>query len=255
MKKLGLALGSGAARGLVHIGILQVLEENNIKPYCVAGCSMGAVIGGIYAVGTDVYHLEEVATSIKLSKFIDFTLARGGIMSGKRVEKIISTMTSEKNFEDTLIPFGCIAVDYESGKLTNFKKGALAPAIHASLSVPGVFVPADVDGKLYIDGGVLERMPCELTRELGAEVVVGIDIEHRGQKQPKPKNTPETIQGMVNISGWNAWQQCGQKPDILIAPDVEDVDKWSAKDSKLCVLKGREAMLANLDKVKAAINY
>ncbi len=251
--KLGLVLGSGAARGFAHIGVLQVLKQHGIDIHCIAGCSMGAVVGAVYATGTEVEVLEKHASSFKITNNIDLTFKRGGFIGGKRIERLVRVLTRGKHFEQTQIPFACVAVDYETGELVTFDKGEIAPAVRASLSMPGVFVPAEIDGKLYIDGGVCERMPCELAREMGADVILGVDTEYRGGKQPIPQNTVDSIIGMNNIMSWRMWQKDGQKPDILLVPDVFGVDPWTNKDSDFCIEKGKQVTLANIETIKQAL--
>ncbi len=250
MKKLGLALSSGAAKGFAHIGVLQVLHELKIPVHCVTGCSMGSIIGGLYAMGEDVYYLGEVARSIKVLKYIDLTVTRGGFLGGKRFERLLEKLTRNKKFEDTVTPFACIAVEYATGEIVTFNSGSLSKAMRASGSIPGVFVPYEIDEKYYIDGGVLERMPCELCRSMGADIVLGVDVEHRGQEQKYPNNTVEVLRGMMNIAGWDAWQKTGEKPDLLLTPDVNEANQWSSKDSEFCISRGREAMIESAQKLK-----
>lgn len=252
-KKLGLALGAGSARGFAHIGALQVLREHNISIDVVTGCSMGALIGALYVTGCDIYFLEKYAINFNLSHYLDFSLVNKGFVKGNKIVELLKILTKNKRIEEADIPFSCVAINVSTGELKVFDKGPLYQAVRASISIPGVFVPYEIDGNYYIDGGMLERLPVGAARDLGADVVLGIDVSYHGEKMPVPKHTLGTMQNTMNIMGWEIARHRIYKSDVLVIPDVYHIDPNSTKDAQLCIQRGREAMLKKVDQVKEMV--
>ena len=159
-RKIGLCLGSGGARGLAHVGVLQVLEENGIIPDIISGCSAGAIFGAVYAAGTNLYLLEKYLGTVEARTIVDMGIPiHGGFLSGDKIEELVLTLTHDLSFGETKIPFVCIATDLVTGEMKVFEEGKLHRAVRASMAVPGVFTPAVIDGHYYVDGGVLEELP------------------------------------------------------------------------------------------------
>ncbi|MEG1656182.1 MAG: patatin-like phospholipase family protein [Christensenellaceae bacterium] len=156
-KKVGLALGGGAARGFAHIGVLKVLKENNIPIDYIAGCSMGALVGGIYASWCDLDLLQNLAVVFDQKKYFDFALSSKGYVRGNKIQELVKLMTKNIDINQTKIPFSCIATCIEDCELVRFVQGPIHEAVRASISIPGVFLPHVIDGKSYIDGCVIDR--------------------------------------------------------------------------------------------------
>ncbi|MDO4573322.1 MAG: patatin-like phospholipase family protein, partial [Clostridia bacterium] len=153
-RTLGLALGAGSTKGFAHIGVLQVLEERGSRLDMIAGCSMGAIIGGMYAVGGDMRLLHKYLNTLNLREFLDIgSPFNGGLLKGRRIQELLQIFTHNKSFDQTRLPFCCVAVDAESGELKVFDEGRLHEAIRASMSMPAFFQPAHLNGRTYIDGG------------------------------------------------------------------------------------------------------
>ena len=174
--KVGLALGAGAARGLSHIGVLEVLEEHNVPIDFIAGCSMGAVIGCMFASGTSAKEIHSFVLdtfSNGYGKLIDITLPRMGLIKGNNIDTIITTLTGDQNIDELKIPFATISACLEEGKKKIFDSGKTTDAVRASLSLPGVFEPVILDGKTYVDGGILIRVPVDVVRNMGADIDSG----------------------------------------------------------------------------------
>lgn len=179
MKKLALALGSGGARGVAHVGFLQALEEENIPISAISGASMGAVIGSCYASGMKAEEIREALKEIRPRKLVDLSLLpiqKLGLLTWKKVRNLLKKYLQDKTFEDLQIPFSCVAVNLLSGKLEHLKSGSLIDSVMASSSVASIFQPVKIDDKLYTDGGILCRVPVEQAKESGADVVVAVDI-------------------------------------------------------------------------------
>jgi NTE family protein len=174
--KVGLALSGGAVRGMSHIGILKVLEKENIPINFVAGTSIGALIGTIYASGVKIEKLEQIAKTTKWKKLVDFTIPKTGFIAGKRIEDYIKKIIGNKNFEDLGIPLSIVATELNSGQKVVFNQGNLTKAIRASISMPGVFEPVVEDGSIFIDGGLVDPVPVDIVKEMGADIVITVDL-------------------------------------------------------------------------------
>lgn len=176
-KKIGLALGSGAARGMSHIGILKVLEEERIPVDYISGTSFGAIIGALYASGVSVSQLEEVAEGVnwsRLARLADPILPTSGLIDGRKLSVFIEDLLPRRNFEELDIPLALTATDVETGEAVTIRRGNLLEAIRAAVSFPGIFTPVDFAGRFLIDGGVTNPIPVDAVRELGAEVTIGV---------------------------------------------------------------------------------
>lgn len=179
-KKIGLALGSGGARGLAHIGVLKVFEENNIPIDFIAGSSIGALVGGLYVSGLDSEKLEEIAIKNdwkKIFSLIDPKI-RQGFVGGEKIEAFIEKLLDGKSFEDCAIKFQTVATDLNNGEIVVFDKGKLSTAIRASISVPLAFKPVKVNDRFLVDGGLSVSVPSDIVRNMGADIVVAVNLDN-----------------------------------------------------------------------------
>jgi NTE family protein len=175
-KRIGLALGSGAARGLAHIGVLKVLEKHGIRPDYVSGSSMGAAVAAGYCAGRSVKELTEIARSTEWQGLMDFTLPRKGMLAGHKLEKHIQRMTGNMSFSQLHIPLRIVATDIKNSKKVIFRMGDVARAVRASISIPGVFMPVKIRKHVLIDGGIIDPVPIDLVREMGADIIIAVDL-------------------------------------------------------------------------------
>ena len=177
--KLGLALGAGAAKGLAHIGVLQALEEAGLRVDMVAGSSMGSVIGAGIACGLNSAELAEIAIgkdARDVIRLLDPVLFSEGFIDGERIRKFLMTIYGDRQIEDLDIPYMATTVDLRSGQLYYIDHGEVANAVRASISVPVVFTPVHMDSLVLIDGGFAEPVPVEAVRELGAEIIIAVNV-------------------------------------------------------------------------------
>lgn len=258
-RKIGLALGSGGVKGIAHIGVLQVLEENAIPIHVISGCSAGAIIGAIYAVGTDLNMLGKFFSVIEGRDMLDVTLPRagkGGLFKGERMQELIRVLTHSKTFEQADIPFYCVAVDLETGELVTFREGMLHEAVRASMSIPGVFMPVRVGGKLYVDGGLLERVPSTPLREAGADVIIGVDVGYRGElAQIERPTTRSIVDRTMDIAMWEIARLRQDHVDVMITPQVRELMKgFSTAHTEECIAEGRRAAEEMLPRIWDAID-
>ncbi len=190
MKKLGLALGGGGARGCAHIGAIKALEEAKIPISYIAGTSIGALVGGIYAAG-HLKNLEAYLTKIKWTDVLaqlDPTVVGNGMFKGKRVVKLINKLIEEKSFQDCQIPFISVATNLFTGQEVRLDEGKLADAIRASISLPGILTTVEREGLHLLDGGVANPLPVNVVKDMGAEVVLAVDLSKEYSHEKKTEN-------------------------------------------------------------------
>lgn len=185
--RLGLALGSGAARGLAHIGVLKVLAAEKIRVDCIAGTSIGAFIGALHAAGTPIERMEEVARNVdwrQLARLIGTSLPTTSLLDGRKVARFISELLPVQNFEDLRIPLAITTTDVETGEQLVIRQGGLVEALRAALAFPGIFPPVQVGKRFLVDGGLVNPVPIDVARTLGATRVIGVCAIPEVEKRP-----------------------------------------------------------------------
>ncbi len=244
MKKLGLALGSGGSRGIAHVGFLKALEEEELAPDYICGCSMGSIVGAAYAAGMSSDEIWTAVGKLRARDLIMPTRQKGGLFGTKKIRKILTDYLGETEFSELKIPFHCVAVDMMAQKLVFFSEGSVVDAIVASSSIPAVFHPTHTDGMRLVDGGVLERVPVLHTKEMGAEVLVAVDV--LGQRACS-ENCPgllgmlmQTIDVMDNERTKRYKKEHADIIDFWLEPDLGDMSPSSFKSSQLAYDKGYE---------------
>ncbi len=222
-KKVGLALGSGGVKGLAHVGVIKTLLENNIPIDFIAGSSIGAWVGAHYALFKDIELLEELTVKRKKEKFIAFTEAgiKGGIIKGKKLDKLLKRWLQEKKFENTQIPFKAVTTDLISGQTYIFEKGDLALGVRASMAVPGIFTPIKFEEKLLVDGGTLNPVPDDEVRKMGADIVISVNLDNYGSENIFKTKNPSLLQvtsRSFNLMRQNLAKYSIQDSDVIICP-------------------------------------
>jgi NTE family protein len=186
--RLGLALGGGAARGFAHVGVIQVLEEAGIRPDLVVGTSAGSLVAAFYASGKSGVQLQKVAETMEEAAFTDWTLPlfSRGMLRGEALARYVTAQVASRTIEDMPMPLGIVATDLNSGAGVLFRRGDTGMAVRASSAVPSVFQPVRIAGRDYVDGGLVSPVPVRFAREMGAELVVAVDIS-----SPPDGNVPD----------------------------------------------------------------
>lgn len=195
--KIALVLGSGAARGLAHIGVLKVLAEKKIPISMVAGTSMGALIAGAYAAGLSAKQMEEIACEtnwLRVAKlFFPRRFKQEGLLNGKRIEEFLIALTGEQEIEELNIPFSAVATDIWTGEEIVLRSGSLVKAIRASISFPFVFAPVQINGRFLVDGGVVNPVPVNVAKDLGSDFVIAVRTTPASNKHIRQMNSGEIV--------------------------------------------------------------
>lgn len=258
-KTVGLALGSGAARGLAHIGVIKVLEDNSIPIDAIVGCSAGALVGGAYACGTSVREMTDLAQSIRqpdIIRYLGLGLAgRYGLFRGNNVTKLIKDLTNGCSFIETRMPFIAIATNIKSGDEMAFETGEVWNAIRASISVPGIFTPHMIDGEFYVDGAVSNPVPSDYLTAIGIDVIIGVDVVPDVSKM-RVEGTPNLITVLLN--SFDIFQERLVKmvvhhSDVKIRPSVEGIQAHEFFRAEEIIGRGIKAAMEKLDEINDAI--
>ena len=260
-KKLGLALGSGGARGVAHAGLLMALEKEGIRPRFIAGCSMGAVVGGVYASGVGAERMHDIIKTLKKRDIIGINpaaLSQMAILRSGKVKSLLNEHLAEKNIEDFPIKFSCIATDLLSGQPYIFDSGDAACAIQASSTIPAVFAPVKHEDKLLVDGGCTCRVPIKIVKDMGADVVIAMDVLSNCS-QPV-----DDVHGILNVvlrvfdimDAGNTelrYERDGRFCDLLLKPEMKGMSQYAVKDLDRAFEEGYILTMNNMDKIKSLL--
>lgn len=283
--KIGLVFGGGGAKGAAEVGVLKVLEKYGIKPDYIVGTSIGSIVGGLYAAG---YSAAELETMFQTQEWLTLLTDRSstfanepykvvdgvtyifgfpiidrqaiglGVMKGSSIEHMLDSMTSAKgckDFASLKIPFSCVAADIRSGKEVILHEGSVAKAMRASMAIPGVFKPVEIDNHMLVDGGMLNNLPVDVCRKMGADIIIAVDLQQNEQK-PRPQtdmtvlNAVADLVGLGGILNWitnrpdiEKYNLNRKDIDIYIHPSMPDVDVTSFGNKKAArmIQQGAEA--------------
>src|ERR1700685_1438899 len=217
---IGLALGGGFARGIAHIGVLKVLEEESIPVSVVTGTSVGALIGAAYCSGLCCEELEHVAHSVRFTTFARWTLSRYGFASNDRMVSFLARTLKVKTFEELRIPLGVSATDFNSGEGVIFHSGPIIDPIRASCAYPGMFLPVEIRGRYLVDGMLSHPVPTRPLREMGAERVLAVHLKGTWSKGGAPRHLFDVIGQSFAIAQdamAGVWRSAA---DLVVEPDV-----------------------------------
>jgi len=240
-RKVGLALSGGGARGLAHIGVLKVLEQERIPVDLLAGTSMGGLIAAAYAAGLDPGFMEQEALRMsKLRRLLrlvaDTSLPRGGLFEGQKVYEYLVTLLGNQTFTNMRLPLALTAVDLVTGREVILREGLVADAVRATIALPGVFTPVERCGQLLVDGGLLDNVPANLARCMGADVIVAVDVTAANGLASSPIQTPQhrryVPDGLANtvevlwrslavmMADINRRRLAEARPEVIIQPAI-----------------------------------
>jgi NTE family protein len=254
--KVGLVLAGGAARGFAHIGVIRVLEQERIPVDLVVGTSVGSLIGAIYAGERNSFELEWTAFQLKQEDIFDFGIVSAvmgmGLARGELLEAFVRSKVKQERIEDLKVPFAAVATDLNWGGRIVIDKGSIARAVHASSAIPGVFEPVKHEGKLLVDGGVVDNIPIDVARAKGADLVIAVDISE-DVGNVNIKNMLDVMVQATNIMfAVNVAARRGAA-DVLVQPKVGGVGMLDFGQKKACMDAGIEAARAAVPQIRAAI--
>ena len=294
--KIGLVLGGGGAKGAAEVGVLKVLEEAGIKPDYICGTSIGSIVGGLYAAG---YSAAELETMFQTQEWLSLLTDRSsslanepykvdndvtyifgfpiidrkakglGVMKGSSIEHMLDSMVCTKgckDFQSLKIPFCCVAADIRSGTEVILREGSLARAMRASMAIPAIFKPVEIDDRKLVDGGMLNNLPVDVCREMGADIIIAVDLQ-QNELKPRPQtdlSVLTSIADLVGLGGILNWitnrpdiekyNANRQKVDIYIHPVLDaDVTSFGNKTAARMIQQGADAahkLLPSLTKLK-----
>ena len=267
-KKVGLALGGGAARGMAHIGVLTVLEKEGIPIDLIAGTSVGAIVGSLYAQSKNAGLIKEKVIELsrrRLTRFIDPALPRTGLIKGEKIsDQLASFLGGNIKFSDLLMPFACTATDIDTGEEIVLDRGSVVEAVRASISLPGIFTVVKRGGRYLVDGGLANPVPVNLAREMGADFVIAVNVipdvvdrshdsvEERikGAKEP---NIIHVLIQSVHIGTYSLVRSSLEKADVVIEPDVVHIGAAEFHYARECIKQGEIATRKAMPEIRSRL--
>ena len=250
---VALVLGSGGARGYAHIGVIQVLEQNGIRPDFIVGTSAGSIVGSIYASGKNASQLRDIALNMKVGDVREITLDKKGFFDGKKVEDYVNQQVNDMPLEKMRIPMYVVATELKNGTETIFNKGNTGQAVRASISIPSMFVPTKIQNKEYVDGGLVSPVPVEVAKKLGADIIIAVNI------LAQPVHTETTnIWGLFNqniniMQNRLAYEEL-KHADIVIQPELyEKAHIFDVKEREATMQAGVQAAEKKIGDIQTAL--
>ena len=254
LPKIGLALGGGAARGFAHVGVIQVLEEAGIKPDLVVGTSAGSLVAALYASGKTGAQLQVISENMEEAALTDWTLPfiSRGMLRGEALARYVSGQVGGRKIDSFPMPLGIVATDLHNGKGVLFQTGDTATAVRASSAVPGVFQPVKIGTREFVDGGVVSPVPVRYARQMGAEVVIAVDISATPESNPALSTMDIMLQTFAIMSlSINSFEL--KEADVAVRPSLAGVSSADFASKRKSIEAGRAAMLAVLPLLRTAI--
>jgi NTE family protein len=247
---VGLALGGGFARGLAHIGILKVLEEEGIPVHFIAGTSVGAVIGAAYCSGISARELEDMAALVRFKDFARWTLSRYGFASNDRMARFLNKMLKCRTFENLKIPLAVAATDFASGEGVVFRSGPLVEAVRASCAYPGMFLPVNINGRLLVDGMLAHSVPTVPLREMGAQRVIAVYLSAHWVNLDGPRHIFDVIGQCFSIAQSRMTGLWEAAADAILQPDVRGFSYDGFDRAPELIRAGEQAARAALPAIR-----
>lgn len=250
--RIAIVLGSGASKGFAHIGVLKILEANQIPIHMIVGTSAGSFVGSLYAYGYNAFQLQKMSLAIEKSDIVDLTIPDNGFIKGEKLEEYINKLVNNTPIEKMRIPFYAVATDLLNGQEVVFGKGNTGTAVRASCSIPGIFRPVSIGGRLYADGGIVSPVAVEAARRMGADIVIAVDISSDIDTS-WPKNTIETLLKAINIMYSKVAGQQISLADVVIRPKVSFIGSADFEKRHESVIEGEKATLEALPRIREIV--
>jgi NTE family protein len=251
--KLGLALGGGGTKGFAHVGVIKVLEAQGFAIDFVSGTSAGSVVGALYASGMNGYTLQETSFALDESKLRDLNVFSGSLVKGEKLQAYINELVKNRPLDKLGKPFVAVATDLDTGARIAFARGDTGQAVRASSSIPGVFQPVTIGNKRYVDGGVVSPVPVDAAREMGAELVIAVDISAKAQAGGAGTWPTGVMNQAITIMGQKLGEQELARAEVVIRPAVSVMGVAAFEQKHNAILEGEKAAQASLPAIREAI--
>jgi NTE family protein len=251
--RLGLALGGGAALGLAHIGVLKVLAEEGIRIDCVAGTSAGSIVGAAFCAGLSWQEIRDRARRLEWSHLASLMVPRRGFLRLDKMERYIETSMGVRSFSDLEIPFAAVATDIATGQEVVFDSGPLGRALRASCSVPGIFEPLEIDGRILVDGGLVNDVPADVARRLGARVVLAVNLNARRRNGIPPRTIVDMFYYSYEVRLAGCSQRFLSDADFVICPDLAGFQYRNLRKVDELMARGEQAALPFVAELKSRL--
>jgi len=255
MPKIALVLGGGAARGFAHVGVIRVLEQEKIPVHLIVGTSVGSLIGALYADKGNSFDLEVIAFKLEKDDLFDFSVLASttGPVKGDRLEQFVKEKVSRGKIEELPIPFAAVATNLNTGERVVLTRGSIARAVRASSSIPGVFTPVQYFGMTLVDGGVVDNVPVDVAKSMGADLVIAVNIGKNVVNNNTPNIIDITLQAVdIMANEISAFKM--KDADVLIEPDVGSVKMMDFSMKESVMRAGIDAAQKALPEIREKIN-
>lgn len=247
--KVALVLGGGGARGFAHVGVIKVLESQGIVPDIIVGTSVGSAVGALYASGLSGFQLQELSIPMREGSVIDWSWPNRGIFTGQLLEDFINSKVNQKPLEKLQRTFAVVSTDLKTGQEVIFRTGNTGKAVRASCAVPGLFQPTVINGRSYVDGGLVRPVPVSEARSLGADFVIAVDISNKPENNPT-ESTTDVVMQTFDIMSQTINRYELPKADVVIHPVTRNIDQGSLDDRHAAILEGEKAATAAMAEIK-----
>lgn len=236
-KKIGLALGGGAALGAAHIGVLRAFDELGLQISCISGNSIGAFAATLFAFGINWEQQLELSNDMKWLEVTNISISKYGLLSNKKIGQKVVNAIGDEDFKNARIPLAIVASNLNTGRKIILKEGKVAKAVMASTAIPGVFKPIEIDGKLLVDGGIVENVPVSPLQEMGAELTIGVNLNGK-RKYKKPENLFSVLINSYYTLIDNLSKVHTRKADLVIEPDLSAYSLIDTRNTKELIEQG-----------------
>ena len=250
--KIALALGGGAARGFAHVGVIKALEAQGIVPDIIVGTSAGSVVAALYAGGANGFELQKLALSMEDGSVSDWVLPDRGFIRGEALQNFINKALVNRPMNALPRKLAVVATELQTGEMTVLRSGDVGLAVRASSSVPGVFQPVRIGGREFVDGGLVSPVPAKVARDMGADLVIAVDISSKPKNAKVSSMIDVLLQTFTIMSTTVAQYQLGQA-DVVIRPDVGSIGGTDFQSKHLAILEGEKAAAEKMEQIRAAL--
>jgi NTE family protein len=250
--KIALVLGGGGTRGFAHVGVIKALEAQGVVPDIIVGTSVGSAIGALYAAGYSGFQLQDMSIPMKQERVIAWSLPNRGLFTGKPLQDFINQAVKQQPMEKLRRTFAAVATDLASGEKIVFRTGNTGVAVSASCAVPAIFQPVVINGRSYVDGGLVRPVPVSDARALGADFVIAVNISNLPQNNPT-ESTMDVLLQTFDIMSQTINRYELANADVVIRPVTREIAQGNLDDRHLAILEGEKAVAAILPDLKAKL--